>query len=257
MAREARGTAGVCETLSMSSFLLSPLLWGLLLAGILVWRWARAGRGTRGVLLAATALCWLACMPLGANWLVAWAESRLPDSARCEAPAGAPIVVLAGGFTAPPRSSDDVAALAPESWRRLRAATSLQQRQGGALWIAGGGLHAIKESQVLAGLARDWHVPPAQIHLETGSKTTRDSAIALRSTLPPRFTLVSSALHLPRAVQAFQTAGMSPCAVASGSDYIAPTGLGDVLPQGPAIAKSQAALHELVGALVYQLRGAD
>ncbi len=257
MSCDAPVAVAVCETSGMSSLLLSPLLWGLLLAGIMAWRWARAGRWTRGALLVATAMCWLACMPLGANWLVAWAESRLPDSARCQAPAGSPIVVLAGGFSVPPRTLDDVAALAPDSWRRLRAATSIQQRQGGALWISGGGLHAIKESQVLAGLARDWHVPTAQIHLETGSQTTRGSAIALRAALPTRFTLVSSALHLPRAVQAFQAVGMAPCAIASGSDYIAPTGIGDVLPQGPAIAKSQAALHELVGALVYQLRDAD
>ena len=241
----------------MGYFVLSPLLWGLLLAVLIAWRWRGAGRWPRGGLVLASVLCWLMCTPLGANGLVAWAESRLPASARCDAPAGAPIVVLAGGFTRAPRDVDDVAALAPESWRRLRAATVLQHRLGGPLWIAGGGKYAVTESAVLAGLARDWHVPAASLRLENRSTTTRESALALRGVLNGRFTLVSSALHLPRAVQAFNDTGLSPCAIASGSDVIAPSGIGDVVPQATAITKSQAALHELAGALVYRLRGAD
>jgi uncharacterized SAM-binding protein YcdF (DUF218 family) len=241
----------------MTYFLLSPLLWGLLLAALIVWRWSRAGRWSRCGLVFAGAACWLCCTPLGANALVARAEARLPVSARCQAPAGAPIVVLAGGFTRAPRDADDVAALAPESWRRLRAATGLQRRLSGPLWIAGGGDYPVKESQVLAGLARDWHVAATSLHIETGSTTTRESALALRGVLAGRFTLVSSALHLPRAVQAFTDAGLSPCAVASGSDVIVPSGIGDVVPQATAITKSQAALHELAGALAYRLRDAD
>lgn len=241
----------------MGYFVLSPLLWSLLLAALIAWRWRGAGRWLRTGLVLAAVACWLVCTPLGANGLVAWAEARLPSSARCDAPAGAAIVVLAGGFTRAPRNVDDVAALAPESWRRLRAATDLQHRRGGPLWIAGGGQYAVAESAVLAGLAREWHVPVANMRIEDRSTTTRESALALHGMLAGRFTLVSSALHLPRAVQAFTDAGLSPCAFASGSDVIAPSGIGDVVPQATAITKSQAALHELVGALVYRLRGAD
>lgn len=241
----------------MGYFVLSPLLWGLLLAVLIAWRWPRAGRWVRAGLVLAAALCWLVCTPLGANGLVAWAESRLPSTARCVAPSGAAIVVLAGGFTRAPRDDDDVAALAPESWRRLRAATTIQHRLGGTLWIAGGGKYPVKESHVLAGLARDWHVPAASLRVEDGSTTTRESALALRGVVAGRFALVSSALHLPRAVRAFNDAGLSPCAFASGSDVITPSGIGDLVPQATAITKSQAALHELVGTIVYRLRGAD
>jgi uncharacterized SAM-binding protein YcdF (DUF218 family) len=240
----------------MSYFLLSPLLWGIAVAAISVWRWSRAGRLSRVLAVCALTLCWLGCAPLGANGLVAWAESRVPASARCVAPRDAPIVVLAGGFSRPPRDAQDVAALTPESWRRLRAATDLQRRRGAPLWIAGGGQYPVKESEVMAGLARDWRVPEQAIHVDARSLTTRENALALRGRVPSRIILVSSAMHLPRAVQAFVAAGFAPCAVASGSEFIAPSGLGDVLPQGPAIAKSQAALHELVGAAAYRWRGA-
>lgn len=240
----------------MSFFLLSPLLWGLVCAVVLAWRWRRAGRAARGFGLAACAACWLACSPIGANALVAIAEARLPESAQCDAGADAPVVVLAGGFVRRPRAVDDYAALNPESWRRLRGAVEFRGARTSPLWISGGGPYPVTEGRMLARLAQDWGVPATAIHFEDRSQTTRESARALRGRLPARLTLVSSALHLPRAVQAFDEAGFTPCAVASSSDYVSPFGWGAAVPQASAIAKAQAALHELAGAVVYRLRGA-
>lgn len=239
----------------MSFFLLSPLLWGLAVAGLLAWRWPRLGRVARGFGIAAITLCYLACSPIGANALVVIAENRLPDSARCDAGANAPVVVLAGGFVRPPRSVDDYAALHPESWRRLRAAVEYRGAGSGELWVSGGGPYPVKEGQVMARLAADWGVPVSAIHVEDASRTTRESALALRGRLPARVTVVSSALHLPRVMQAFANAGFTSCAVASSSDYVSPFTWGGFLPQATAISKAQAALHELAGALAYGLRG--
>jgi len=122
----------------MSFFLLSPLSWGLVFAGLLAWRWRRAGRLARWFGIAACAVCWLACSPLGANALVAIAEARLPASARCDAGAQAPVVVLAGGFVRRPRGIDDYAALNPESWRRLRGAVEFRGTGKKLLGIGGG-----------------------------------------------------------------------------------------------------------------------
>ncbi|MGO4610643.1 YdcF family protein, partial [Variovorax sp. 2RAF20] len=92
-------------------------------------------------------------------------------------------------------------ALTLASWRRLFGAVSLWRSSPGTpLVIAGGGPFRIKESAVLARLARDWGVPSTVLRTESDSTTTWESAMALRGTLPARIRLVSSAEHLPRAL---------------------------------------------------------
>lgn len=234
---------------------LSPLIWVLLLTALLCLCWRRLGRPLRMLALALVAAVLLLCTPLGGNTLVRAIESRLPSRTQCQNDAAMPIVLLSAGFEKDPRGGDQYIALDPESWRRLRAAVVLWRRSsGGELIIAGGGPYPVKESEVLARLSRDWGVPASALRVERRSTTTWESAFALRGKLPRRIRLVSSATHLPRAVIAFEAAGFAPCAHASGSYYVGPNGWGYFVPQTSAMAKTEIALYEAIGAIVYEIR---
>jgi len=234
---------------------LSPLILGLLLTALLCLCWRRLGRSWRIVGLMLVAVALLLCTPLGSNTLVRAVESRLPSRTQCRDDAAMPIVLLSAGFESDPSGADDYIALAPGSWRRLRAAVVLWRRSARSeLIIVGGGPYPVKESEVLARLSQDWGVPASALRVERRSTTTWESAFALRGKLPRRIRLVSSAIHLPRAVSAFEAAGFAPCAHASDSYYVGPNGWGYFVPQTSAMVKTEAALHEAAGTIVYALR---
>jgi uncharacterized SAM-binding protein YcdF (DUF218 family) len=237
------------------NFLLSPLTWLLLIGILLALTWRRLPRMVRvtGIVLEALALIMMS--PLGANALVNMIESRVPSVATCRSPTPTTIVMLSGGASRAPRSIDDYAALNVSSIRRLLAAIRLWRHTPGArLVISGGGWH-IPEAAVLTSLAERMGVPAASISEETRSHTTWENArnvAALVPSLPKRIWLVSSALHLPRALGAFRAWGFEPCAWPSDSLYEAPSmHLGYFLPQSSSLDKADEATHELIGGLVY------
>lgn len=237
--------------------LLSPLTWSLLLTLILALCWRRLTRSWRGALLLVECLWIVAMAPLGANALVWMVESRVPMADSCTA-TPSPIVVLAAGFDREPTDAHDIAALAADSIRRAIA--------GAALWrgtpqttlvLAGGGPYAISESAVLQELMQQLGVPAASIRSESRSHTTWENAEQLRAlqpALPAQIRLVSSAVHLPRALIAFRAAGFQPCAVVSDRRYLPPGGIGYYVPQSSALRKAEFAIHELVGEAVYRWR---
>lgn len=241
----------------MISAWLSPLRLGVLLglAVLLAWRWLpRWSRCT--ALVIGLVLAWLTT-PFGANLLVRLQEARAPAAEACPAPAPQAIVVLGGGMAREPRSAEDYAALNVDSLRRVFAAVALHRRHPDAQWIASGASrYAIAESTTMARLAEALGVPAAALRSETASRTTWHNAqavAALQPPLPRRVWLVTSALHMPRALYAFRAAGFDPCAAPAPGIYAGPAGPGYFLPIASAAAKSEAALHEFAGELSYRL----
>lgn len=241
----------------MLYLLLSPLSLDVLiaLALALVWKWLPGGLRYAGIFIVILPL--VAMTPLGANTLVRLVESRAPSRA-CAAEPPMTIVVLSGGFQREPLSATDFSAENSQSLDRLFAGAALWKRTPGAhLVIAGGGDGAIAESEVMARLAEQLGVPAQAIGTERRSHSTWENAqnlAALKPPLPARITLVSSALHLPRALIAFRAAGFQPCAWSSGSMYLPPGGLGYFVPQSSSLLKTEAAIHELAGAAYYAWR---
>jgi uncharacterized SAM-binding protein YcdF (DUF218 family) len=235
--------------------LLSPLGLGILLALGLIGFWRRLPRWSRVIGTLLEVILIVACCPIGANALVWLIESRVPRDETCAGPAPDTIVVLSGGLERAPLTPEDFAALDADSVQRTLAGVMLWKRTPSATFVlAGGGPFSISESEVLAHLAEQLGVPAGAIRREGRSQTTWENADQLRQLQPPlhrRIWLVSSALHLPRARMAFRAAGFDTCLFVSDRDYLSPQGMGYFLPQSSAVRKSETAIHELIGQVIY------
>ncbi len=240
---------------------LSPLAFGLLLAlGMLV-GWRRFPRALRWIAAIVACLLIVSMCPVGANLLVGQIEARVPASDACAQPAPATIVVLAAGFEREPADAGDFNSLESDSIRRALAGIELWRRSPGAtLVFAGGGPFATSESAAMQRMAELLGVPAGSIRREDQSQTTWENAQRLRllsPALPERIWLVSSALHLPRALIAFRAAGFEPCVYASDRRYVPPGGIGYYLPQSSALIKTESAIHELIGEALYRWRARE
>ena len=237
--------------------ILSPLSWAILLLLILVFTGRRLPKPlcVSGIVLEIIFLILMA--PLGANALVRLIEWH-GASGSCTKPWPGIVVVLSGGLDRQPVSNTDFGALNGESLHRLLAAVALWKRAPHALLvISGGGEYQVPESVLLAELAQELGVPAAMIKTEQQSRSTWQNArnlAALSPPLPKRIWLVSSSLHLSRALVAFRAFGFQPCAWSSGSQYVPPGGLGYFLPQSSALDKVESAIHEWLGSLEYAWR---
>jgi len=216
-------------------------------------RWAVRGMGLSCVIL---------MTPLGANALVYQIESWVPPAQVCQADHWPEdMVLLSGGLLRKPLDATDFSALTISSLRRLSLAVlAVPQHPKARLIVSGGGPNAVKESEVLTFLAMRLGVPPDRIIQESLSSSTMGSAQALAHqqaslALSHRVGVITSALHMPRAILAFEQAGFAPCAIPAYSSYLASGGaLGYHLPQSSALQKSEEALHELFGLMAYRWR---
>ncbi|MFU8822573.1 MAG: YdcF family protein, partial [Gammaproteobacteria bacterium] len=102
--------------------------------------------------------------------------------------------------------------------------------------------------------AIDLGVDPARIVTLDASHDTADEAYAVRELLAPgaRFVLVTSAVHLPRAMHHFRAVGLEP--VPAPAEFRAWRGrskrLGYWVPSPQNLAKSDAAWYEFLGSLI-------
>lgn len=243
---------------------LSPLglgLLGLLSLGLL----RRAGYRHAGRWLALPlATCLLLMTPLGANTLLRLVEVSPADAAvqqaTCQADPSRPLVLLGGGLRRPARTPEDLGALSEESLQRVLALnTEAPLRAGQLLVISGGGEPGtVPEGAVLRQAALHLGIPATQIRLEDRAQSTWENAVRTAELLPGtrRVTVLTSALHMARAAQAFRRHGFDVCLRPVASEYVPPALPGYLLPQSSALNKSERAIHEGVGALVYRIRDA-
>jgi uncharacterized SAM-binding protein YcdF (DUF218 family) len=242
--------------------LLSPLGFGLLLA-LVLWR-ARA-RLTRRALrigIGIEIICLVLATPLGAGALVAWQESRSPKPDACAMPTPNTIVVLSGGMRRDATDARDFAVLNVASLQRTLAGAELARRTPDAQLVLTGGARIggasdVAQSALMADVAEHLGVPASAIRSETAATTTWENATRVRAlapALPKRIWLVTSALHMPRALIAFRAAGFEPCAYPADIRSARLDSVADVLPSAGAIADTDAVLHEWVGEIVYRVR---
>lgn len=245
--------------------LLIPELWifaSLVIAGFLCWsrRWQALGRK---FLLLAIALFYI--LGIGLTWkaLMSALEQQYKPPTPVEMQGHDALVVLAGGIKRqPPDGLPTI--LGTESLNRLICGMLLFKKGIAPMIIVSGGTSdAFRENPVEAdemrSLAIRLGIPPSALISETGSRTTAESAVQLRRTMPhlQRILLVTSAFHLPRATASFRKQGFTqvtpvPC------DYeVSETGFhwGDLVPSAHGFRMVSYALHEYVGILMYRAMG--
>lgn len=240
---------------------LSPLTWAVLaialwpVSGLLRWR-----RSLRIALTVWLALALLAMSPLAANALLAPLERSARESPlACRVTPPDVVVVLAGGVDRYPDTTDDVATLGIASRRRMDAAVAYWRRHPQVVLIAAGGAPRFRspaESNLLVSYAQRQGVPAGALRAETRSATTWANAREVAKLWPQRrrVLLATSAMHMQRARLVFAHFGIETCPLPTDFRKVEVALPVAALPGSSALRKTEAALHEWVGLLVYRTR---
>jgi uncharacterized SAM-binding protein YcdF (DUF218 family) len=221
----------------------------------------------------------LVVLYLGGNRLVGMAlvrslEWRIPPLPQSTQNPFDAIVVLGGGTQQglPPRPTHEIG----EAGDRLLYAASLYSAGRAPTVIVSGGRSPLStpgpasESEVMADLLARLGVPREAITIEGTSRNTYENSVEtsklLRERQLDRVLLVTSAMHMPRALGVFTRQGIH--ATPAPTDYLVtqpdwiyftrPTlavALMDLVPKAEYMALTEKALKEYLGIIVYRMRG--
>lgn len=214
-------------------------------------------------------LAFLAALPLLALWALAtplFAGALLADEeARWteldpQSTAAPGVVVVLGGGTAPRPGRSAFDQLTAASLQRTLEGVRLARAWPDAVLLFSGddGRSAPSAAERMAEVARALGVDPERIELDRESRNTAAQA----RTLGPRLAdgpvvLVTSALHMRRALALFRARGLDP--VPAPTDFLdlepSPYGPRAWLPDARVLARVTALAHERLGLLWARLRG--
>ncbi len=241
-----------------------PLLTSLLLAilaNVLLWR----GQQRWGISLLTIALSWLWLWstPVFSDWLRASLEQRIPPVPLKQIPSADIIVVLGGAMQSPKppdRLYPNLKATADRIWYTARlyhaGKAPLILASGG--YLPWGGVTQ-PEATVISQLLQQFGVPATAILLETESRTTHENCVyslpILKKINSQRILLVTSALHMPRALALFQKSDFEIIPAPTDFEIVARNNFHPLrwLPDARALASSSRALKEYLGKLLYQI----
>lgn len=214
-------------------------------------------RWARGAAYAAVIWLWLWSTPLASGWLTAELESGAPRLTQWANLPSAQVAVVLGGAIATPSAEYPLPSLTDSSDRIWQAARLYRNNRAPLLLLSGGSdpLVALEsEAESMRTLLTELGVPSDRLLLETRSRTTQENARYSAALLKERgirtIILVTSALHMKRAVMEFEAVGLTvhPFAV----DPSLPPNWGAAaawLPDAGALRSSAFAMKELVGRL--------
>ena len=244
----------------------------LLMVLALVWVWKHPRRATWAISLSLFIL-FFSGNPLVSDKFIRTLERQYspPDPV----PTADAIVVL-GGATAPQ--------IAPRPWvevleagdrilygARLYNQKKASQEKAPKLVLSGGrvtwrGGSGASEAEDMKAIALTMNVPESDILLEKTSLNTRQNAVNVVPMLKDQsiasVLLVTSAIHMPRAVAIFKKLGLD--VIPAPTDYLAPTEEGvntlegrilSLFPDAKSTFQFTQALKEYVGFVIYRLRG--
>ena len=233
-------------------------------AGIVALLRQRRKTGLALVILSGAVLYGFSTGPLSCR-LVRGLEERYPPLLHVE-PAPA-IVLLTGGEVPrmPPRLYDEINSAGD---RILYTARIFKQGAAPRIVITGGNLDFIRTSassqaEASGHLLRElFGIDSSRILLETKARNTWENGLYTRRLLdslhlPLDIILVTSAMHMPRAVKIFRKLGFTiePAPANFVADAPRRPKLIDLIPNAPALMNSSTALHEWYGMAAYRLFG--
>lgn len=244
-----------------------PLTWTLVLlvlAGLALWRGRR--KPLYACLGAAFLVTYGLSLPPVTRILAGPLERQYPTPARLErAPAAAPydaVVVISGGVRRQGGLRPDNQ-LGSASLQRLLCGRDLMvQGLAPVLVLSGGNEDPFADREPEAAIMARWlrtiGPPPGDIETESRSRTTYENAVETRKLLGARarIALVTSALHMPRAIALFKQQGFQAAAFPCGHLVGPPeSGIREYLPDVGYLNDSSRAINEWVGLWLYQLAG--
>jgi uncharacterized SAM-binding protein YcdF (DUF218 family) len=208
---------------------------------------------------AAVLWLWLWATPVASHALRGQLEKQFPLLPVAQLPVADAIVVLGGGIS-PSRPGYPLPNLHGAADRVWHAARLYHAGKAPLLVLSGGSdpqRHATSEAAAMQQLLEQMGVPASAMLLEDTSRNTsenaRNTAQLLNNRGLKRVLLVTSALHMPRALPLFEAQGLQTTAAATdheADDFaLMPTGL-RWLPSSDALEGSGRALKELVGRAV-------
>ncbi|HWK69740.1 MAG TPA: YdcF family protein [Burkholderiaceae bacterium] len=231
----------------------------LIAAVVFMLRWRKTA-----FFIAAAGLAWALFWSLPASSL--WAGGRLeqlyPHRPVMALPTAQAIVVL-GGSTANGRQNwfepyDSNTASA----RVDTAAVLYKAKRAPLIILSGAALEGnTSEAQMMASALRQEDIPDSAMVLENRSFTTHENALYTTQKLKERHIgqvlLVTSALHMPRAMAVFRKQGIDAIAAPSPPQIVVPddSRFSFWQPNMRALSASRSIVKEYVGLLVYWIRG--
>jgi uncharacterized SAM-binding protein YcdF (DUF218 family) len=235
-----------------AEILTGPLALATLLGIVgLVCLWCKRVRAGRALLIGAALLAYCGASPIVGAALIRPLEAAYPPLREgvinTEIKS---IVVMGSGYT--PRDSLPVtAALDMAGLVRIVEGIRLMRRLGVAKLVLSGGAPPGQGRPALgyALLARDLGVPDSSLVILDQSQNTAAEAQAVRALLgEERFIIVTSAVHMPRAMRLMEQAGAHPIAAPTGQLIVdSPFTWRNLFPNSGGLYKVEVALHEYLG----------
>jgi uncharacterized SAM-binding protein YcdF (DUF218 family) len=244
------------------------LLLAVMVLGLVLLFFTKRQRTAKILLTAGLALLALLCLGPVARTLVRPLETTYPPllaqatQAVSTLPDGSPTprwVVVLGGGKSESRSLAPIHQLSDSSLVRLAEGIRLQRLLPESKLVLSGGSSGMttSEAETLAAAGVSMGAPQDHMVLESQSWDTIDEVRVLRALLgEDRFVLVTSAMHMPRAMAMFKKAGMNP--IPAPTDYLAMGEDSDLLgyfPHAGAGQMIERALHEYLGLFWARMRG--
>jgi uncharacterized SAM-binding protein YcdF (DUF218 family) len=190
---------------------------------------------------------WIASTPVFAKFLNWKLTSQLPVSQIKNLPFSDAVVLLGGGFG---RSLE-----ALRIYRADKAPYIVVS--GGYPWPSA----TVTEAEQMAGLLMELGVPRSALILETKSQNTRENAVNTVAIFKEKGwrtgLLVTSAGHVPRALAAFEKAGIHLVPAVAERPTRAPKidSLLDLLPDASSLQWTTSAIREIIGMWIYRYHG--
>lgn len=240
----------------------------LLIIGLLLLWFAREGRGPRAgrlLVTVATVLLFVVSSPWFSERWISPLESMYPPVQEPMVEASWVVVLGAGhayreDWSWNTRLSDASLARLAEGVRLYRALAD----DGDAdvrLWVSGYG-RTTTTAEAMAETALGWGVPDEAIHRSETPRSTAEEAAAVAAELgddeADGLYLVTSASHLPRAMELFRAQGLQPTPAPTHFQVNPERGerhIGHQLPQAGYLRQSERAAWEYLGQMWARLRG--
>lgn len=245
--------------------LLSPLTLALVLiaTGLVLSLWKRHLSKSRVAILAGLVLLVVAGYGWGARGYLASRERVHPalDLSGGRTPALASVrhvAVLGAGHISSPDLPVTAWPGASGLFRIVEGIRVHRRLPGTKLIFSGGpGLDRHPTAKVAADIAAEMGVPRSEMILLPGPEDTRQEAQAMRPIVGTQpFVLVTSAGHMPRAMETFRAQGMNP--IPATTDYLFPAGTKrqalDIFPSIQGLACATRATYEVLATMQERFR---